>query len=203
MSPSLADLIADLTYRFRYVTPLQAALLRSVSLEQTLKEIKKLERDGWIDLLKVLASKAIPLQKPIASWEPGEPDPNFSSLSYRLLKRCAVPAVERTILVATRKAAHAFGGVWPERSRPFQCAHDLQVVEAYIAIRELDPGRAESWIGEDCFRRERCIRGFVPDALTTARGVVTAVEYGGAYGPERLRRFKIACESLSLPFELW
>ena len=203
MLPSAAEHINDLTTRFRCETLVQAALHRSASLEQTKKVIKNLERDGWIEVVKVLVAKPTRLHGPLATWSPGEPDLNYSSLSYRLQRRCEVPLVEQTILFATRKAAHAFGGVMPERSRPLQCGHDLMLAEIYLAIRRLDPLRANSWIGEDCFRRARCIRGFVPDALTTSRGIVTAVEYGGAYGAERLRRFKAACERLSLPFEIW
>jgi hypothetical protein len=97
--------------------------------------------------------------------------------------------------------------VTPDLSKPHQAAHDLAVVEMYLAVAKVRPRLAAKWIGEDLFRAAKPGRGAVPDAVAIDDGgLVRAFEYGSEhYDAARLEELDRRC-SLELgfaSFEVW
>lgn len=197
-------LLDCLTGRFRLITPALLVRLWGCSEACVRRRLRALDAAGLVLTARVQARPLLDLTGPLICWEPGGPEPDFGRVSYRLKARWREPPVTTTVYLAGRRAAHLFGGSGGRLDYPLQATHDLHVAAIYARLAETDPARLERWRGEETLRRGRK-RGKIPDAvLVDDRGRPTrAIEFGGSYGPARVRVFHRVCANARLAYELW
>ena len=144
------------------------------------------------------------LEKPVAVWRPGNEEPKFGPVAYRLQKRWTKPLKLTTVLLASRKAANRFGGFGGKFKHRTQLTHDVHLAEIYLGYLKADGSIAERWLGEEIAEKAKPADK-LPDA-TLVNGDGTAnliVEFGGSYDRRRVEKFHRFCERKSLPYELW
>ncbi|MDZ4686577.1 MAG: hypothetical protein SH850_16020 [Planctomycetaceae bacterium] len=171
-----------------------------------MRRLRDLERAGLIRRVSAVVIMLDELSEPLVVWRPGQCVSAFGPLAWRLKRRWWQPPQRTTVFLATAHAARRFGGRRSGRiGRPFQLSHDLGVAEMYFALRRLRPQLANYWIDEDRlapFRRGEKL----PDAiLATAPDAQPrlVLEFGGAYGKQRLQDFHDDCDDRGLPYEIW
>lgn len=167
--------------------------------------MNRLAQAKWLIPVTVLARPLLELSGPIFAWAPGDAEPDYSLLEVWCRERWDCPAVQTEVVVAGRRAFDVFGGSTPgDVKNACQTTHDLHVGEIFLRYRDGGLNWRERWVGEDAVSA-RWGWTKVPDAvLCDAAGrPVRAVDFGGAYGDERLRDFHAACAEKSLPYELW
>lgn len=142
----------------------------------------------------VVLGKDLRLDGPVARWRPGEPAWYFGAVSYRLVARWVwAPARPVRAYVATRKAHGVYGGT-PQKLG-VQAAHHLGVAEIWLTLRE--QGRLDGWRLEDGrFTPQRDKR---PDAHLGE----TLIDFGGHYGPARVRELWTLASEGERPIEVW
>lgn len=144
--------------------------------------------------------------KPICRWTPGDCQPDFGAIAWRLQRRRMFrPRTER-LYVSTAVGARRFGGVRrDELAHPFQLTHDLGVAEMYLALWAARPDLAELWIDEARLAPHR-VRQKLPDAVIATHPAavpILVMEYGGQYPKRRLVDFHDDCRDRRLPYEIW
>lgn len=170
------------------------------------KRLRELERCGLLRHKIVQTIAFPPLTDPLIQWQPGELIPEFGPLAWLLKRRWQCARQLTAVYFATAHAARRFGGRRQGRiPRAFQVSHDLGVAEMHFAIRRKSPDCVALWIDEDRlapFRRGEKL----PDAvLATSPDAIPrrVLEFGGAYGKQRLQNFHDDCEGRGLPYEIW
>jgi hypothetical protein len=168
------------------------------------RRLRRLAAGGWLIGERLLARPLLPLDAPLFVWQPGDPPPDCGRLSYRAQARWRSPAVPTPVwhaapVAAARLGGHARGAV----KNACQLTHDLHVGAVYLKLlRAADPSAAW-WVGEDALPPGLVGPG-VPDAVLMRRGTpVRAIEFGGAYPPERFERFHEHCEMLPISYVVW
>jgi hypothetical protein len=161
---------------------------------------------------RLLARRRVPValiqtKAPLVDWLPGMPEPRWHSISWQLQRRSSMTRAARVwVTWATREAVALVGGVGGRLRQPMQLQHDLGVTAVYVA-RQAQASMHESWIGEDAFRTliGSPKRSKIPDALIVDRGyqVRRVIEFGGLYGPKRLKSFHRYWSRKRIPYEIW
>jgi hypothetical protein len=182
------------------------------------REIAALVDAGYLARQSLLATPLPPLEAPVFTWQPGEPEPAYGALSYQLQRRWTAGVREVTVLVATRKALGLFGGVAAGVRVPDQATHDLAMGAIYLQFLRHAPDAARQWVSEDGLARlqsqerraETGARGRVrldkvPDAaLVDAHGRrLKLIEFGGSYHAARVKKTHLYAAERQLPYELW
>jgi hypothetical protein len=112
--------------------------------------------------------------------------------------------VHTRCVIATAHAARRAGGYGGQRPRPAECTHDLHVSALYLELRRTVPELAATWIHEaEIFRTRPGGVGKVPDALVRLPLGTKVIEFGGAYGAQKLAAFHRYCAQEGLPYEIW
>lgn len=161
---------------------------------------------GMLRRLRVNVRPLPALEGPVLSWQPGDADPPFGAVAWRLQSRWQEPPRTTTVYIATRRGANQYGGRQRgELRREFQATHDLGVAAMFLRMRAIDSSRVEGWIGEDVLAPHR--RGQkLPDAVLADapdRPPRLVLEFGGAYDSDRVRAFHESCAEDELPYQLW
>ena len=152
LSPS-DEIVLSLVTKIRVITVAQAARTwwgNSLSARATAKrQLDSLVTRG--DLLKYIlrAHPEQPLPKPVWSWNPGEPEPPYGVLSYRLRKRWTEPLVPTIVYVASTRSARLYAGSGGRLAHPLQVTHDLHVSALYVRLLRTEPDKAAQWVSED------------------------------------------------------
>lgn len=199
-----------LTWRTRIATSTQVVRLLACT-QQTSSRIeprfKNLIRAGLIERAKAVV--ALPrIDGPLFSWSPGNDEPDCNALAWHLERRWRSATSRRlTVYWATRRAVHLVGGIGGRLRQPLQMQHDLGTTAVLLCRTQTDPSTVERWLSEDIFRLHfrDAKGGKVPDAVLCAEDgtIVVAIEFGGLYSSERLRRFHRHFARKSLDYELW
>ena len=171
------------------------------------RRLAKLAADDLVEVLRVAAAPLPPLDGPILSWAPGEPDPDCGAAAYRCQSRWAAAGPRATTVYAgTRTAAGVYGGSAAGKLKTgYHATHDIGVSEIYLRLLRDDPESAARWVGEDRlapYRRGRKL----PDAVLAGRADATpelVLEFGGAYDKRRVAAFHRECADRRLPYEVW
>jgi hypothetical protein len=170
------------------------------------RRLRILEAAGLVTRATLVARPLPPLLHPVATWEPGQTVPDAGGVSYRLRSRWRrQPARACRAVLATARTGQLLGvRTAGQLVRPTQSSHDLGVAAVWLHLDRTAPDRAAAWRGEDVLAHTRQGQK-CPDAfLVDGRGEVTAVvEFGGDYGPDRVRAFQQDCIDRRLPFEIW
>jgi hypothetical protein len=155
---------------------------------------------------ELLARPLLTLDAPLVRWRPGEAPADFEALAWTLEKRWQTPLEPTRVFFAGRETVRIFGGCAKGHlTNVNQVSHDLHVAEVYLQFLENDRHRAGMWVSEDELSEHRKKFEKQPDAvLHDEAGVARlVVEFGGLYGPEKLRAFHSHMDHRNLPYELW
>lgn len=174
-------------------------------LRRARESAQRLVAEGWLDSFRVFSRPVTRLSEPLVIWEVNARPPDFLRLSACLHRRANASAAVTTVITAARKTHTLFGrGVVKCRPKLTQMTHDLQVAEILLAYRSRGLDVRQHWVLEDHFPHTWPIR-VQPDALLLdADGrFQRAVEYGGDYSVDRLKRLHYALASIWLPYEIW
>jgi hypothetical protein len=170
------------------------------------RRLSTLVKSGYLSRLRFPIHPLPPLCSPVFTWQPQLPPPDYGAVSWKLQSRWTEAPVPTTVFIATSQTANLFGGRGRGRlKRSFQASHDLGLAEVYLHFRAARPDQAALWIGEDILARYRK-KQKLPDAVL-ARAPENkpqlVVEFGGAYGPDRVRAFHLDSKKKKLSYELW
>lgn len=200
-------ILKALTCKVRLLTQRQLAdFFWKGSLPNARRRMKWLRANGLVERVVLIARLITALSGPLATWEPGQPPPNFGAIAHQAQVRWRrTPARSCVTWVATEKAAHLFGGVRRgELKNPLQASHDIGVAAVWLRMKQVDPRWARSWQSEDMLAHTR--RGQkIPDAFIVddERRVVWVVEFIGEYDRQRVQAFHEDCESRGIPYQMW
>jgi hypothetical protein len=208
------EILDTLTHRVRCLTPGQIARTwypEVVDAEKAARRrLKLLEAEGLVDVFHALAHPEVPLEAPLLAWTPGDPEPDFDALAWRLRRRFNQPPVMTCLAVAGKRAANWLGGCLVRRPRRSEVGHDIGLGGVFLKLLRDDPRRATRWQSEGAILDQRRAKGgAVPDAVIVERSGKTAIEYGGLYPAWKLRKFHRYCAGLHpasdthLAYELW
>jgi hypothetical protein len=169
------------------------------------RRLRELYERGFLARIRVLSRPLLPLEAPVLRWKPGEAEPDFGAVSWRLQSRWQEPARTVTAYLATKRAAHVFGGVTEGRLKnPAHATHDIHVGAVYLHLLRTAPALAAGWVGEDIVaptrEGQKLPDSIVHDAAGTPKFVI---EFGGAYAADRVAAFHADCAARILPYEIW
>lgn len=209
MTDRRREILLALTHKVRLITATQAARTwwtqTPSGLSSARRELAGLSAAGFLDQNRVVAHPEIELAEPVATWTPGDPDPNTDRIAYRLQSRWTEPSRSAVVFFASRQAAKHFGGVAAGLPRLHQAGHDLHLASVYFRLYRADPETAASWITEDLLPRPERAGEKLPDAVlkdSTGR-IVRVIEFGGAYDARRVSKFHVFCAAHGYPYDLW
>lgn len=165
-----------------------------------------LQASGWLWRRTMLARPLLDLSSgPLLSWHPGDTEPNYHALAWKLAKRWNAGPVSQTVFGATKKTLAHFGQPGLGRpSRAVSVTHDLHVTEMYLQLLRARRRDASLWVGE----RDLACFGWtkVPDAvLANGSKAVRVLDFAGSYPVCKLREFGdyFGAFGINLPFEMW
>lgn len=205
-------LMRVLTRQVRAVSLDQATrILRSLDAESTSvgSLLGRLHDEGVIETTSVAV--AYPrVQNRILMWRPHHSTPKHEHTRWLLERRWADVIPEAVPLYwATKKAERFYGGVAGLLSHAGQLEHDLGTAEVLTVAYEENRHWMNDWIGEDLLRWEypelaRRLR-VRPDAVTLDKhgDIFKAIEFGGQYSVDRLRRLHESFERQRIRYEIW
>jgi hypothetical protein len=166
--------------------------------------VKSLQRAGFADAFSGLAHPELPLKEPICRWSPGQPSPSAGAISYRLQNRWNAHPQATKCITASSIARRHFGGSRGRKPRERELTHDIHLSAIYLHLRQADSTLVRYWAYEDTIvearghRREK-----LPDAIIVSPDVTRVIEFGGAYGKQKVQAFHNYCEEQSLSYEIW
>lgn len=163
------------------------------NLQLARRRLGQLQKAEAVVLFHAPARSELPLAQPVATWQPGLPGPNFGQLSRVVKGRW------RGLRAATTPCLRLASSDSRE-PKVVEATHDLHLAAVYLLMRHELPTRAKSWRFETEFARpgEK-----VPDALVRDGFSTTAIDFGGDYGPEQLKRIHDYCEERRYGYEIW
>lgn len=201
------DIVQTLAIRLRLIAISQVVRLwwPTQSTQRNARHrLRQLVEAGLLLRYIINAHPLLESQRPLAAWNPGQQLPNCRAVSGQSRSRWKHGAVPTEVYVASKKAAHLFGGDSYGLPALEHRDHDLLLADAYLAYRGQRPAEAANWIGED-FLPKAGFRIKDPDAFLIDRtGRPTRViESAGRYSTKQIASFHEHCQDLSLPYELW
>ncbi len=168
-----------------------------------------MHNEGMIETTSVAV--AYPrVQSRILMWRPHHSTPKHEHTRWLLERRWADLTPEAMpIYWATKKAERFYGGIAGLLSHAGQLEHDLGSAEVLTVACEENRHWTNDWIGEDLLRRDylelaRPLR-VRPDAVTLDKhgDIFKAIEFGGQYSVDRLRRLHESFQRQRIRYELW
>ena len=206
VTPRDREIVATLALRVRVLSLAQIARTwwePEVAGGSVRERLRHLVRAGWLSTLRPNLHPELPLCAPLVAWCVGDPEPRFGAVAHQLKARWTEASAPTPVFVATKKAAHHFGGTHGIR-RPLQLNHDYHVAALYVQLLREKPLSAALWISEETLAPERRHEK-LPDAVLRAPdGTISLVlEFGGSYDAEHVRRVHVDCVRRALPYELW
>ena len=196
---------------------------RAVSLDQAKRIVRSVYGNNvsiastvrWLIDQGLINTTAIAVAYPqvrqrLLLWHRQKKTPHHGRTCWLLEKRWADLTPENTrIFWATSKAERCYGGVAGLLNHSGQLEHDLGTAEVLTVAYEKRRQWANDWIGEDLLKREypeltKRLRA-LPDAVTLdANGeIFKAIEFGGQYSVDRLRRLHESFSRQRIRYEIW
>lgn len=200
-------ILDTLTRRVRVLSVAQVASTwwsGSPGIAAAKSRLRVLEGQGWLLLVGLLARPLPSLETPVVTWSPGDREPDFGAVSYRLRSRWNQPACRILAVVATDQAGSRHAGKGGRVPRASEATHDLCLSAVYLRMLEMNPKRARRWISEAMlYERGEGRDSRLPDAAIVTRAGTTAIEFGGAYAPAKVADFHGFCADRGWEYELW
>ena len=201
------DIVETLTRRVRLLSIPQVKQIwwpEVGTTRQVHTRLRRLIVGGLLHRVSLNAHPLLPIQKPLASWQPGHPEPHFDTTSVRARNRWTGPPIRHEVVFASRQAANLFGSSAGRLSSLTHRDHDLLLGEVYVLYRTSRSGEASLWLGEDA-RPKAGYRIKDPDAflIDNYGKTLRVIESAGRYGPTQCESFHWHCVQYGLPYELW
>lgn len=174
--------------------------------EAVCARMHQLQRAGLITAKSLLVEPLFQPVAPVFVWSPGDADPDFSSIAWKLQSRWpALPALPTTAYFTTVKANRVYGGPRSQkRIRIEHELHDLSLASVYLHYVEHDPQAAAAWIGEDLLDTSGFRMCDVDAVLRYDDGrPERVIEFGGRYDVRRVEHFHRDCVKRERPYDLW
>ena len=172
--------------------------------------LRTLAQEKLLHIEQAPAHPELAFESAACSWDLTEPDPDFGALSYRLQTRWAAHPVLTTCVSATTLSASRFGGHGGRPPRSVERTHDLHMARVFLLYRERTPEKIKTWVFEERIKSERRLARRrpehgekLPDVLLRTADGVRVVEFGGAYGKDKLISFHRYCKENKFPYEIW
>jgi hypothetical protein len=158
-----------------------------------------------VERFALLAHPELPLPAPVFTWQPGDPDPHYGQLAYRLASRWTEPHRPLQAVIATPAAAAYFGGHGGKRPKRVEENHDVHLAAVYLRLRSEAPEIASTWKAESAIRRTRpdAPGEKLPDATVIENGIAKVIDFGGSYSAEKLAGFHRWAVHRERAYELW
>jgi hypothetical protein len=202
------DLLRALTHHVRVLTLDQIARTwwsRTVRPKNNAKKcLRKLEQQGLVQCLTIMARPEIELPEPVFTWTPGDPDPNFGPIAYRLKNRWKEPFVPTQAVIATREAMRNYGGYIGGRApRDSEATHDIHLGQVYLHLRGQQPELLQGWVSEaQQYAEGGGKNARLPDVIIRDAGSAQLIlEFAGAYSKQKLEAFH--GEASHIQYQLW
>lgn len=204
-----AEIILEaLTRRVRLITVDQAAdtwwWLTVRPRTNAKKCLRKLERQGLVEFITIMAMPEIDLGKPVFEWHPGNPPPKFGPIAYRLRTRWNAPLVPTEAVIATIKAKRLYGGyIGGRKPRRSEATHDVHLTQVYLRLRRTNPEFAAQWVSDaQQYAEGGGKNARLPDAvIREGTSVHMLIEFAGAYSKQKLEAFH--GQAKRYPYQLW
>ncbi len=168
------------------------------------KRLRKLEEQGLVELITIMAMPEIELRAPVYEWRPGNPPPQFGPIAYRLRSRWKAPLVPTEAVIATTKTKRQYGGyIGGRKPRRSEATHDVHLSQVYLRLRETNPEILSHWISDaQQYAEGGGKNARLPDVLIRD-GVTTEmlIEFAGAYRKQKLEAFH--GQAKGYPYQLW
>jgi hypothetical protein len=212
MPPSLTtrdeEILDALSHRVRVLSAEQIGRTwwakSATPRQQAITRMKVLTELGLVSQYQALAHPEIPLLEPVLSWRRGEPPPDFARAAYRLQARWTKPFTSVTCFIATKRAGRISGGSGGRRSRTSEQTHDIHLASVFLRYRSVSPELIRQWTSEaTILERRNGAREKLPDAMILDGAQRRVIEFGGAYGKEKIEGFHNYCVNEHLPYEIW
>ena len=168
------------------------------------RRLRMLIRAGLVISTHVRAHRELDLHAPVWSWAPGDLEPPFGRLEYRLRTRWVDAPRMTTVYMASARSGRRYAGHGGRLPHPLQATHDIHVSAIFLKLRREKPDEAGGWVSETTLSSLR--RGEkLPDAeIQDAFGrTLKVIEFGGAYSADRCRKVHADCVRRNVPYELW
>lgn len=202
-----AELIDTLTSRVRILSSEQLAETWFASHRRSAPRVlSRLHARRWLEQRTVLCRPQLALNAPVCCWQAGEPMPDLGAVAYQLQRRWTQAVVPTTIFRATPRARALFGGHqggrWP---RTAELSHDVNLAGVFLWYREHRPLASKHWVSEVQLYAEGGGKGArLPDAVIRPGGAVErVVEFGGAYGKQKLVALHHELAEKYPAYEIW
>jgi hypothetical protein len=200
------DILRTLTHAVRVLSLGQVArewwLESATAQKSARRRLEELRGEGLVQLSTVTIHQGIPLEAPLATWQPGQAPLSFHTLTTAANRRRLVhQAVPTVCITATVKAANVYGGKARRQPKPTEWTHDVYLAEVYLYMRRILPTRARSWQFEEDLPADPERK--IPDAMVRDGRDKTAVEFVGKYHRAKLEAFHHYCEEEGWCYELW
>lgn len=153
--------------------------------------MQALHRRGLVESVRLMARPEIIPVKPLVTWQPGLPRPDFAPVAWTLKNRRRDQAPVATPCVVAAAGRHP---------RPTDTTHDLHLAAVFLLMCKELPTRACSWVFEDDLVRPG---HKLPDALVTDGRAKTAIECGGEYDRQRLEEDHDYFAQMEYGYEIW
>ena len=124
------------------------------------------------------------------------------------VREVIVDAVQ-SLHVSAEIAADRFGGYGGRPPRSIERTHDIHMAQVYLLYRLRQPELLSDWVFEEQVKAERKLAAYsnhgdkLPDVLLRTESQTRAIEFGGAYGKDKLIAFHRYCKEHLLPYEIW
>jgi hypothetical protein len=172
--------------------------------------LRILARQGLIEIERAPAHPEIELLAPVATWRVGEPEPKFGAVSYQLKSRWRSHPVLTSCVSASKIAVNRFGGYGGRPPRLVERTHDIHMAQVFLFYRLRRPDLIRFWVFEEQVKAERRIQWKdpvfgekLPDVILRSPAADQVIEFGGAYGKDKLVTFHRYCTERSLAYEIW
>jgi hypothetical protein len=204
-------LLTALTRRVKVLTQLQVDRTwcsdANSSQQTSLKRLRRLESEGLVQCVTMMAHPEIPLAEPVLAWTPGNELPDFRAVAFQLRSRWNMPLVPTRLILATRLANHRFGGyIGSQLPQRTEVTHDIHLAQVFLWYLHHRPAYAKRWVSEhELYARGGGRNERLPDALIEDRDRERQrdliVEFGGAYTKTKLLDFHDALRGQR--YEIW
>jgi hypothetical protein len=175
--------------------------------------LRILAAENLLHIERAPAHPEIQIEAPVAIWNLGQPEPDFGAVCYQLQSRWHQHPVLTPCVSASRTAADRFGGYGGRPPRSVERTHDIHMAQVFLRFRDRQPETVADWVFEEQVKSERKLAGRrsapsqpgekLPDAFLRSQSGTRVIEFGGAYGKDKLIAFHGYCKEHSFPYEIW
>lgn len=203
------QILWTLTHRLRLLSVAQVARTwwKKLHRASAASRLRQLAEAGLIEVENLMTHPEILLAAPVVAWCPGDDEPDFGAVAYRLKSRWTEAPIPTPLVNATRAAVGMFGGYTGGRGpRPSETTHDLYLAQVFLSLQAADPSLAKRWVSEnELYADGRGRNERLPDAVIRGRRAgeppARIIEFGGAYSKSKLADFHRAFSTYS--YEVW